>query len=95
MDTPEEFKPNDSRPNSTFISTDGIGIRNSMDEIVSCCSNEDDNCLAAHEKPGYLLCSYVKSLINTKLGPVPVIKAELGKDDLFSTFYVRCGIRRH
>ena len=29
------------------------------------------------------------------LGRVPVIRAELGKDDLFSTFYVRCGIRRH
>jgi hypothetical protein len=65
-----------------------------MDEIAPCCSNENDNCLAAHEKPGYLLCSYVQSFINTELCPVPVIKAELGKGDLFSTFYVRCGIRR-
>jgi hypothetical protein len=56
---------------------------------------EDDNCLAAHEKPGYLLCSYVQGFINTKIGPVPVIGTELGRDDLFSTFYVRCGIRRH
>jgi len=95
MDTPEKFNANDSAPNNTLITTDGIGIRNSMDEIAPCCSNENDNCLAAHEKPGYLLCSYVKRLINTKLGPVPVIKAELGKDDIFSTFYVRCGIRRH
>jgi hypothetical protein len=95
MDTPEKFNANDSTPNNTLISTDGISIMNSMDEIVSCCSNEDDNCLAPHEKPGYILCSYVQSFINTKLGPVPVIRAELGKDDLFSTFFVRCGIRRH
>ena len=95
MDTPEKFNANDSKPNNTLISTDGIRIMNSMDEIVSCCSNEDENCLAVHEKPGYILCSYVQSFINTKLGPVPVIKAELGKDDLFSTFYVRCGLRRH
>ena len=95
MATPEKFNANDSKPNNTRISTDGIRIMSSMDEIVSCCSNEDDNSLAAHEKPGYLLCSYVHSFINTKLGPVPVISTELHKDDLFSTFYVRCGIRRH
>ena len=95
MDTPEEFNSNNSTPNNTFISTDGVGIRSSMDDIASCCSNKDNNCLSGHEKPGYLLCSYVKSFINTELGPVPVIKAELGKDDLFSTFYVRCGIRRN
>ena len=95
MDTPEQLKPNDSTPSNSIISTDGISIMSSMDGVVSCCSNEDDNCPATHEKPGYILCSYVKSFINTELGPVPVIKAELGKDDLFSTFYVRCGIRRH
>jgi hypothetical protein len=95
MDTPEKFNANDSTPKDTIISTDGISIMSSMDEVVSCCSNEEENYLAANEKPGYLLCSYVKSFFNTELGPVPIIKAELGKDDLFSTFYVRCGIRRH
>ena len=95
MDTPEKFNSNDSTSNNTLISNDGISIMSSIAEIAPCCSNKDDNRLAAHEKPGYLLCSYVESFINTELGPVPVVKAEFGKDDLFSTFYVRCGIRRH
>jgi CO dehydrogenase/acetyl-CoA synthase delta subunit len=95
MDTPDEFNANGSKPNNTSISTGGIHILDSMNDIVTSCSDEDDNSLATHEKPGYLLCSYVKRLINTELGLVPVIKTELGKDDLFSTFYVRCGIRRH
>ena len=33
--------------------------------------------------------------MNTPSGSVPVIKAKLGREDLFSTFYVRCGVRRY
>ena len=95
MDIPDKLNMNDSTPNNTSFSTDGVFIRNSMDEIASCRSREDDNFLAVNEKPGYSLCSYVKGFINTPIGPVPVIKTKLGKDDLFSTFYVRCGFRRH
>jgi hypothetical protein len=95
MDTPEKINANDSTPSNTFLSTEGVSILDSMDQTVSCCSTENDDGPAAHEKPGYKLCSYVKSFINTELGPVPVIRTEPGKDDLFSTFYVRCGIRRH
>ncbi len=95
MDTPEKINANDSTPNNTFLSTEGVSILDSMDQTVSCCSTENDDGLAAHEKPGYSLRSYVERFIETKIGLVPVIKAQLGKDDLFSTFYVRCGIRRH
>ena len=95
MDIPDKLNVNDPTPNNTSFSADGVFIRNSMDEIVSCRSREDDNFLAGNEKPGYSLCSYVKGFINTQMGPVPVIKSKLGKDDLLSTFYVRCGIRRH
>ncbi|MEE4603573.1 MAG: mercury methylation corrinoid protein HgcA [Desulfobacteraceae bacterium] len=95
MDTPEKINANDSTPNNTFLSTEGVSILDSMEETVSCRSNENDNSLAVHEKPGYALRSYVEKFIDTKIGPVPVIKTRLGKDDIFSTFYVRCGIRRY
>ena len=95
MDTPEKINANDSISNNTLLSTEGVSILDSMEETVSCCSNQNDNCLATYEKPGYTLRSYVEKFIETKIGPVPVIKTRFGKDDLFSTFYVRCGIRRH
>ena len=95
MDTPEKINANDSTPNNTFLSTEGVSILDSMNQTVSCCSTENDDGRAAYEKPGYSLRSYVERFIETKIGLVPVIKAQLGKDDLFSTFYVRCGIRRH
>ncbi|MCK5100888.1 MAG: hypothetical protein KAR45_22455, partial [Desulfobacteraceae bacterium] len=77
------------------ISTSGINIMSSMDEAVSSCSNEISNPMADHEKPGYKLCSYVDKFIETKAGVIPIIKSKLGKDDLFSSFYVRCGINRY
>ncbi|MCD4719177.1 MAG: hypothetical protein K8S13_04860 [Desulfobacula sp.] len=33
--------------------------------------------------------------MKTNAGLIPVIKPKLGKDDLFSSFYVRCGINRY
>ncbi|OGR25252.1 MAG: hypothetical protein A2277_08340 [Desulfobacterales bacterium RIFOXYA12_FULL_46_15] len=33
--------------------------------------------------------------MTTDAGPVPIIKSRLQKDDLFATFFVRCGIGRH
>jgi hypothetical protein len=95
MDKPKEFNLNGSTPNNTFLSTEGVSILDSMDQSGSCCSTENDAGLAGYEKPGYTLHSYVKRFIDTKIGPVPVIKSELGKDDLYLTFLVRCGIRRH
>jgi hypothetical protein len=95
MNTPEKINANDSTHDNTFLSTEGVSILDSLEDTVSCRSNENDNSLAAHEKPGYALRSYVEKFIDTKIGPVPVIKTQLGRDDLFSTFYVRCGIRRH
>ena len=95
MYKPKEFNVNGSTPNNTFLSTEGVSILDSMDQSVSCCSTENDAGLAGYEKPGYTLHSYVERFIDTKIGPVPVIKSELGKDDLYLTFLVRCGIRRH
>ncbi|MBT7259905.1 MAG: hypothetical protein HN888_02160, partial [Desulfobacula sp.] len=41
------------------------------------------------------MCSYVDTFIKTNAGVIPIIKSTLEKFDLFSTFYVRCGIKRH
>jgi hypothetical protein len=67
----------------------------SMEEVSLSCSTQPSDPKAVYEKPGYKLCSYVDRFIKTDAGFIPVIKSELGKDDLFSTFYVRCGIRRY
>jgi len=66
----------------------------SMDDCPSCAS-EPDSPGAAYEKPGYRLCSYVDRFIPTDAGPVPLITPKLTKDDLLSTFLVRCGIGRY
>ena len=77
------------------ISTFDVKIMSSMDEIALSSSAELPNPLADYEKPGYKMCSYVDKFIKTDAGVIPIIKSKLGKDDLFSTFYVRCGIKRN
>lgn len=80
--------------NSPKLSTSGVGILGSMDDLPSCAA-EPDRPGTAYEKPGYRLCSYVDQFITTDAGPVPLIKSGLTKDDLLSTFLVRCGIGRY
>lgn len=58
-------------------------------------STKTSNPMTDFEKPGYKLCSYVDNFVKTNEGIIPIVKSKLGKDDLFSTFYVRCGIYRH
>lgn len=77
------------------ISTPGVSLMSSMDEAALSCSTQPLDPKAVYEKPGYKLCSYVDRFIKTDTGFIPIIKSELGKDDLFSTFYVRCGIKRY
>ena len=77
------------------ISTPGVNLMSSMDEAALSCSTQPLDPKAVYEKPGYKLCSYVDRFIKTDAGFIPVIKSKLGKNDLFSTFYVRCGIKRY
>ena len=77
------------------ISTSGVNIMSSMDEIDLSCSTEPSNPMPDYEKPDYKLCSYVDKFMKTDAGVIPIIKTKLGKDDLFSTLHVRCGISRH
>ena len=96
MDKIEGCGPNESPSQKKLkISTSGLNIMSSMDEANLSCSIEIPNPMADHEKPGYNLCSYVDKFIKTDAGIIPIIKTKLGKYDLFSSFYVRCGINRH
>ena len=80
--------------NRLKISTSGVTIMGSMEDRPSCPS-EPDKPGNAYEKQGYRLCSYVGRFIPTDAGPVPLIKPKLTKDDLLSTFFVRCGMGRY
>jgi len=83
-----------SEKSDSGLSTRNVSIMPSMDRnIQNICETADPP--ASDERPGYRLCSYVESFIQTETGPVPVIKTRPGRDDLFSTFYVRCGIKRY
>ncbi len=77
------------------ISTNGIGIMPAMDSDCGCGTSSTPVPSNNDERPGYKRCSYVEKFIKTDAGPVPIIKSTLGKDDLFSTFYVRCGVLRY
>jgi len=96
MDKIEGCGSNESpKKKNLKISTFDVNIMSSMDEIALSGSAELPNPLADYEKPGYKMCSYVDKFIQTDAGAIPIIKSKLGKDDLFSTFYVRCGIKRN
>ncbi|WDP93230.1 MAG: hypothetical protein HUN04_09265 [Desulfobacter sp.] len=50
---------------------------------------------APHEKPGYILCSWVTGFLETPAGPVPRVATAMGPADRRATVRVRCGIGRH
>lgn len=83
----------------TGLSSGGISIMPSMapdaQESCGCSPSSVPAPRQSDEIPGYKLSSYVEKFIDTDAGKVPIIKTKLGKDDLFSTFYVRCGIKRY
>lgn len=83
--------------NNPGLSSSGVSLMPSMDSAgQTCCPDSTtDNTLSEYEKPGYKLCRYVEKFQDTPAGPIPVIKPKLSFEDLFSTFYVRCGIHRY
>lgn len=89
----EKQKQTGSRP--APVSTRGISIMPSMDASCGLGTGSAPVPRETDEKPGYRLCTYVKKFIQTGAGPVPIIKTDLDKTDLFQTVYVRCGIKRY
>jgi len=82
-------------PSDNKISTQGVNLMSSMDEATSSCSTQSADPMAVYEKPGYKLYSFVDKFIKTATGFIPVIKSKLDKNDLVSTFFVRCGVNRY
>lgn len=76
------------------LSTPGVHIMSSMAGITSSVPTESSAPPSDDEMPGFKLLSHVDRFLKTDDGKIPIIKSRLGKDDLFSTFLVRCGINR-
>ena len=54
MDKPEKSITKDSMSKKNVISTAGLSILNSMEEVASGCSNEDTEYLAGYEIPVHI-----------------------------------------
>ncbi|MBW1820440.1 MAG: hypothetical protein JRI92_01540 [Deltaproteobacteria bacterium] len=59
------------------------------------CGTEPKNAFADHQKPGYILSSFVEDFILTDTGLVPKVKTKMDKSDIKATILVRSGIGRH
>lgn len=77
------------------ISSSGVSIMSSMEDVPAACSTGPLNPMIKYIIPGYNICGYVDRFMDTAAGPVPIIKPRLGIKDLVSTLFVRCGINRY
>ena len=77
------------------VSTPGVNLMASMGEATSSCSTQPFDQKAVYEKPGYKLYSFVDKFMKTEAGFIPISKSKLEKNDLVSTFFVRCGVNRY
>lgn len=60
-----------------------------------CCGPPAGPPSSPHERPGYRLCSFVETFINTPVGPVPRVKTNLGFRDRLGTLSVRLDVGRN
>ena len=84
----------DKEPVSGLQST-GVSIMPKMDDALAGCGIEPKNALADHEKPGYILSSFVEDFVPTDTGLVPKVKTKMDKSDIKATILVRSGIGRN
>ncbi len=84
-----------TNPSDIKVSTPGVNLMASMDEASSSYATQPLDPMAVYEKPGYKLYSFVDKFIKTGSGFIPIIKSKLEKNDLVSTFFVRCGVNRY
>ena len=66
-----------------------------MAEDAPCCGPPAGPPSSIHEKPGYVLRSFVEAFAQTSVGPVPRIKTRLVVRDHLGTLAVRVGIGRN
>ncbi len=60
----------------------------------TCCGPPAGPASSVYERPGYTLCPYVESFVQTQAGAIPKIKTTLTATDRLGTFKVRLGIHR-
>lgn len=64
------------------------------EEEVVCCGSSPAPPAAEHERPGYTLCHFVESFVESGIGPVPKVFTELDRRDLVGLLRARIGIKR-
>ena len=77
------------------LESTGVSILPEMDDEGTDGGFGAKNVFADHEKPGYILRSFVEDFISTNSGFVPKVKTKPDKSDILSTLMVRSGIGRH
>jgi len=77
------------------LQSTGVSIMPKMDYAQAGCGIQPKNVFADHEKPGYILSSFVEDFISTDTGLVPKVKTKMDKSDIKATILVRSGIGRH
>jgi CO dehydrogenase/acetyl-CoA synthase delta subunit len=61
---------------------------------TACCGGSPAQLSSPHERPGYRLCSFVKDVVDTPAGSVPLVHTEPDQQDRIGTLAVRVGINR-
>ena len=74
--------------------TEMLPIYRETPEDEICCGPPAGPASSPFERPGYHLCGFVESFINTPAGPVPRIKTRLERTDILGTIKVRLGFNR-
>ncbi len=77
------------------LKTSNVSIMPSMQPRDVSCTSSTANTMTEYEKPGYELTSFVEGFVQTDAGAVPKVKTAFDTNVLFSTFKVRCGIKRN
>ena len=62
---------------------------------VPCCGPPPGPPSSSFERPGFTLCPFVESFIDTPAGPVPRVKTKLSPEDRSGTLSVRLGVGRN
>ncbi|MDY6792610.1 MAG: mercury methylation corrinoid protein HgcA [Thermodesulfobacteriota bacterium] len=79
----------------TRLESTGVSIMPEMDDAGTDGGIGPKNVFADHEKPGYIIGSFVEDFVFTDTGFVPKVKTKPDKSDILSTLVVRSGIGRH
>jgi hypothetical protein len=62
--------------------------------MPTCCGASPAEPGPSHEKPGYRVLGFVKDFLPTPAGPVPLVYAQLSREDRRGTLFARLGIGR-